>query len=236
MTARGLYHNGRWKNPIYYPTFSTGMRIDQSTGGCKLINELRIKLAADFYAGNSTNKPRTRPWERMRLFYKLNPTYLKFCQATLSKDASEYQDFTMELGDIFGTHYHRDRQAISFGVISHEFGPIYIGLRESFKEAVEYSMNKSSTCNPSERLDWWRKLKAERNVEHVKVIEPTAFLGTVPTHDADQVVKKLAAQYGGRVWAVKVTGLHLGPEAGSDFVRDPNFVREYQEFPLKGSL
>jgi len=75
-------------------------------------------------------------------------------------------------------------------------------------------------------------------VEHrnVKVIEPTAFLGTVPTHDADQVVKKLAAQYGGRFWTVKVTGLHLGHEAGSDFVRDPNFVREYQEFPFKGSL
>jgi hypothetical protein len=177
----------------------------------------------------------------MRLFCKLNPTYLKFCQATLSQAASEYQGFTMELRGYFPhglpTVQH-DRQAISFGVISHEFRPIYMRLRESFKEVVGDSMKNPSTCERSEQLDWWRKLKAERNLDqwNVIVIEPRVFLGTVPTHEVDQVVKNLATQYGGRFWTVKVIGSHLGFDSRSDITRDSTFVRDFQEFPFKGSL
>jgi hypothetical protein len=213
------------------------MRIDQSTGGSKLINELRTKLATEFYAGGSTNELRPKgsgngPWERMRLFYKLNQNYVKFCQATLAEVTSEYQGITMELGDIFRSYRSLDRQAIGFKLISHEFSPIYMRLRETLAGAVEDSMKNPSTCA------WRRKLKAERNVEYwnVKVVKPTVFLGTVPTHDADQVVKNLAVQYGGQFWTVKVIGLHLGYDSRSDITRDPNFVQKFQEFPFKGSL
>jgi len=169
VTSRRLYHNGRTKNPIYHPNFPIGMRIDQSTGGSKLINKLRIKLAADLYDGDSTNElrpksSRTCPWERMRLFYKLNPNYLKFCQATLSEVASECQGITMELGDVFRTYRPVERQAIYFKLIPHEFSPIYMRLRESFKEAVEDYTYNPSNCNPLVRLEWRRKPKAERTL------------------------------------------------------------------------
>ena len=173
----------------------------------------------------------------MRLFYKLNQNYLKFCQATLAEVASEYESITKELGDIFRSYRPLDRQAIGFKLVSHEFSPIYMRLRESFKEAVEDPINNPSTCDPSEELEWLKKLKAEENRElwNIKV-EPKAVFSTVPTHNADQVMRKLAAQYRGRFWTVKVIGLHLGYEIESDTARDPNFVREFQEFPFKGSL
>jgi hypothetical protein len=158
------------KKDFYHPNFSMGMRIDQLTGGSRLINELRIKLAACFYARDSTNdlQPKTfgnDPWERMKLFYKLNQNHLKFCQATLSKAASECQGITMELGDVFSSYRPVEQQSIYFKLISHEFSPFYMRLRESFKEVVEDSMYNPSSCTPAVRLEWRRKLTVERNMD-----------------------------------------------------------------------
>jgi hypothetical protein len=168
----------------------------------------------------------------MRLFYQYPNSHYEFCQDVLTKTASKYLPFTLELRNLVllkkrnGTSFIRWKVVRPEQLMSlyNEVRSLFVPIIEEIGREMEIGSTtlgqKSFTAKPNTSTCWT-----------FASLTPSIGIANFPTVKyGKKALKELNSEFGNRFWTLRATGLHLGFSP-----RDSASIPDFQEFPFHGS-